>query len=95
MRHMAGFFFESLICGRYDLPFPEPYPVTRPDVVNTLTGNTDKVIRDLERLVILNDFVVKAVEDTTITLFRSGLTLDGDEVRGIWNNSRNGRVVRF
>ncbi|WAC05899.1 MAG: hypothetical protein OS112_04520 [Methanoregula sp.] len=84
---MAGFFFESLICGRYNLPFPENFPDCHLDVVNTFTGNVDNVIWNLEKLIILNDYIVKVVEDTAIKLFKSGLTLDGDTIRELWHNA--------
>ena len=53
----------------------------------TYAGNADIVIHDLERLVIQNEFIVRAVEETAIDLFRSGLKLDGNAVREIWLNA--------
>jgi hypothetical protein len=88
MVHMSGYFFEALVCGRYRQPFPEYFPVYSPDIRNTARGNADHVIEDLERLVILNDIVVKAVEEIAIELFTSGLSIDGNTVREIWNRSR-------
>jgi hypothetical protein len=88
MVHMSGYFFEALVCGRYQQPFPENYPVYAPDIRNTARGNVDHVIENLERLVILNDIVVKAVEETAIELFTSGLSIDGNTVREIWKRSR-------
>lgn len=92
---MAGFFFESLICGRYNFPFPLPYLAISPDVVNTYEGDTDKVINELERLVILNDYIVTAVEETAVRLFRSGLRINEDTILEIWIRSSNGRTAVF
>jgi hypothetical protein len=85
---MSGYFFEALVCGRYKQPFPDYFPVYSPDIRNTARGNADHVIDDLERLVIMNDIVVKAVEETAIEIFTSGLSIDGNTVREIWNRSR-------